>query len=136
MLNVVVIDAQGGGLGASIVKKLTRSCAGQICITALGTSKAAAAAMRKSGANRFASGESAICSLVSSADVIIGGIGIIAAYAMLGEITPRIAKAVAQSKAKKILIPITKCNYFIPGTASISISALVDEAVAHICSLL
>ncbi len=136
MLNVAVVDAQGGGLGAAIVKKLVEKCGEQVNIMALGTNKAAAAAMRKSGAASSAAGENAICSKVPSVDVIIGGIGIIAAYAMLGEITPNIAKAISQSNAKKILIPITKCSYFIPGTADLGITGLIEAAVDHVCSLI
>lgn len=136
MLNVVVVDAQGGGLGAAIVKKLAEKCGGQIHITALGTNKTATFAMRKSGAASFATGEKAICSLVSLADVIIGGIGVIAADGMLGEITPRIAKAVSQSNAKKILIPVSRCNYYIPGAEGLGVAGLIEAAADHVCSLI
>ena len=135
MLNIVVLDAQGGGLGAAIVKKLAEKCGARARVTALGTNKRATGAMKKSGADAFATGENAICGKVSSADVIIGGIGIIAAYSMLGEITPRIAKAVSQSNAKKILIPISKCNYYIPGAEGIGITGLIEAAADYVCSL-
>lgn len=136
MLNVVVVDAQGGGLGAAIVKKLTEKCGEAIHLTAAGTNAAATAAMKKSGAGDCATGENAICYCVRKADIIIGGIGIIAASGMLGEITPRIARAISESDAKKILIPITKCNYYIPGVQDIGITGLIDNAAAHVRSLI
>jgi hypothetical protein len=135
MLNVVVVDAQGGGLGAAIVKKLIENCGERIYLTALGTNSAATAAMKKSGSNDCATGENAICFGVRSADIIIGGIGIIAASGMLGEITPRIARAISECGAKKVLIPISRCNYYIPGADGVGIAALIDAAVAHVCTL-
>jgi hypothetical protein len=136
MLNVIVVDAQGGGLGASVVKKLVEKYVGRICLTAAGTNARATASMKKSGAANCATGEAAICDLARSADVIIGGIGIIAASGMLGEITPRIARAIAESDAKKILIPISRCSIIIPGAKEQSAKALIDLAAAELESLL
>lgn len=136
MINVIVVDAQGGGLGASVVKKLTEQYSGRIHLTAAGTNPRATASMQKSGAASCATGEAAICELVREADVIIGGIGIIAASGMLGEITPRIARAIAESLAKKILIPISRCSIIIPGAKEQSAKALIDLAAAELEPLL
>jgi hypothetical protein len=136
MLNVIVVDAQGGGLGAAIVKKLVEKYGERISLTALGTNVAATAAMKKAGAKSCATGENAVCFNAKSADVIIGGVGIIAASGMLGEITPRMARTIAESSAKKILIPISRCNIIIPGFAEQSAKALIDLAVDEIESLL
>lgn len=136
LLNIIVVDAQGGGLGASIVKKLVEKFGDRINLAALGTNATATTAMKKSGAKNSATGEAAICSHASKAHVIIGGIGIIAASGMLGEITPRIARAIAQSRAKKILIPISRCNIIIPGAKERSANALIDLAVSELESLL
>ncbi len=136
MQNVVVIDAQGGGLGASIVKKLSEKYAGRINILALGTNVIATTAMKKSGADNCATGENAICYNAKSADIIIGGIGIIAASGMLGEITPVMAKAIAESSAKKILIPLSKCDIIISGTSRLAAKDLIDSAIEYIDSLL
>ena len=135
MLKVTVVDAQGGGLGAAIIKKLIEKCSESIRITALGTNNTATSKMRRGGAHECATGENAICLGVRSADVIIGGIGIIAASGMLGEITPKIARAVSESGAKKVLIPVSKCNYFIPGASSLGVSALVDAAADYISEM-
>jgi len=136
MLNVIVVDAQGGGLGAAIVKSLSETYGERIHILALGTNVAATSAMKKSGAADCATGENAICFNSKSADVIIGGVGIIAASGMLGEITPKMAKAVAQSPAKKILVPISRCNIVVAGTEDKALKELIDAAVSKISELL
>lgn len=136
MLNVLVVDAQGGGLGASIVKKLIEKCGDRIRLTAAGTNTAATAAMRKGGAHDCATGENAVCSRALSADVIVGGLGIIAAGGMLGEITPRMARTIAESPAKKVLIPISRCNFIIPGTVDVPAKELIGLAVQAVAGLL
>ena len=136
MLHVVVVDAQGGGLGASIVKKLVEKCGSNICLTAVGTNAAASAAMRKSGAHSCYTGERAVCACAQEADIIVGGLGIIAAGGMLGEITPRMARAIAESPAKKVLIPISRCNFIIPGTADMPAKELIELAAQAVTNLL
>lgn len=127
-MRIVVIDAQGGGLGKVIVEKLNEKVH-NADIIALGTNSAATAAMKKAGAIQAATGENAIVYNAQRADIIIGGIGIIAANSMLGEITPKMAEAVSSSNALKILIPIGKCNILIPGVQSYTINELIDSAV-------
>ena len=48
-------------------------------------------------------------------DYILGSVGILSANSMLGELTPRMAAAIAESPAQKILIPLNRCNLFIVG---------------------
>lgn len=136
MLKVIVVDAQGGGLGSAIVKRLCERFDDRIHILALGTNVVATSAMKKSGAGDCATGENAICFNAKSADVIIGGVGIIAASGMLGEITPAMAKCISESTAKKILIPISRCNLIIAGTESITAKDLIQSAVSKIEELL
>lgn len=136
MKKVVVIDAQGGGLGAAVVKKLCEKYEGRIEILALGTNVVATSAMKKSGAKLCATGENAITFNVKTADIIIGGIGIIAASGMMGEITPAMARAISESSATKILIPISKCSIVIAGTSRLDAKELIDCAVAKIAELL
>jgi len=136
MLNVTVVDAQGGGLGAAIVKSLCERYGGRIHILALGTNVVATSAMKKSGAKDCATGENAIIYNVRTTDVIIGGIGVIAASGMLGEITPAMAQAVAESPAKKILIPISRCNILIAGTGGKAAKDFIEDAVSKIEELL
>jgi len=98
---VAVIDGQGGGIGRSVVEKLKNSLPGDIRIIALGTNSLATSNMLKAGANDGATGENAIVFNAARADFIIGAVGIISANSMLGELTPAIARAVAESPAKK-----------------------------------
>jgi hypothetical protein len=135
MFNIAVVDAQGGGLGASIVKILSEKYGERVNIIALGTNAIATSAMIKSGAKCCATGENAVCFNVRSANVIIGGIGIIASCGMMGEITPKMARAIAESDAKKILIPINKCNIMIPGI-SLGVKELIDMATDEVASML
>lgn len=136
MLKVIVVDAQGGGLGSAIVKRLCDRFNDRIHIFALGTNVVATSAMKKSGAGDCATGENAICFNAKRADVIIGGVGIIAASGMLGEITPAMAKCISESAAKKILIPISRCNLVIAGTDNITAKELIESAVSMIEELL
>ena len=55
-MQILIIDGQGGQLGAALVKKLTE-CMPQATLTAIGTNALATAAMHKAGAPRCASGE-------------------------------------------------------------------------------
>jgi hypothetical protein len=128
MINIAVVDAQGGGLGAAIIKSLIEKYGERINVLALGTNGIATTAMKKSGAAACATGENAICFNVRKADIIMGGVGIIAANAMMGEITPEIAKAVSESDAQKILIPVSKCNIIIPGASGYSVKELIEKA--------
>lgn len=136
MLHVVVVDAQGGGLGGTIVKKLIEKCGDRIRLTAVGTNVAATTAMKKNGARECATGENAVCFNAHSADVIVGGIGIIAASGMLGEITPRMARAIAESPAIKVLVPISRCNLMIPGTGNMPAKDLIELAAAAVADMI
>ena len=103
-------------------------------LTAVGTNAAATAAMKRA-ALECATGENAVCD-ARDADVIVGGLGIIAASGMLGEITPRMARAIAESPAKKVLIPISRCNLVIPGVADMPAKELIDMAAQTVADLL
>ncbi|MBW2590633.1 MAG: DUF3842 family protein [Deltaproteobacteria bacterium] len=129
MKKICVIDGQGGGIGSTIIKKLKGLFQENIEIIALGTNAIATAQMLKARANRGASGENAIVQTVKTVDIIIGPVGIIIANAMMGEVTPEIAKAVAASPAKKYLIPLTQENIEIVGISSIPLPHLIEDLV-------
>jgi len=99
---------------------------------AVGTNSAATAAMLKAGADQAATGENAVIVAARRADIIVGPIGIVIADSMLGEITPAMANAVAQSEAKRIFIPFSHCDNIIVGAAGCSMGKLIQEAVAEI----
>lgn len=127
-LNIVIVDAQGGGVGRQLVAAVRQELPGSR-ITAAGANSAATAAMLKAGADRGATGENAVVVACRRADVILGPVGIVIADAMLGEITPRMAAAVAQSGAKRILIPFDHCDNIIVGVPETSMKNLVRQAV-------
>ena len=124
---VCVIDGQGGGIGATIIKKLKERFGEQIEIFALGTNAIATAQMLKAKANKGASGSNAIIQTVKKADVIIGPVGIIMPHAMMGEVTLLMAQAVCTADAKKILLPLTQENMEIVGVSRLPLPQLVDE---------
>ena len=129
MKQICVIDGQGGGIGSAIIKKLKELFEETVEIIALGTNAIATAQMLKARANRGATGENAIAQTVRKVDVIIGPVSIIMAHAMMGEVTPVIAEAVASSPAKKMLIPLSQENIEIIGVSSIPLPHLIEELI-------
>lgn len=134
-MKVLVIDGQGGGLGRQLVAAIRTECP-QAVITAVGTNSVAMSAMLKAGADHAATGENAVVVGCREADVIVGPIGVVIADALLGEITPRMAVAVAQSRAKRVLIPMNHCNNLIAGIPEQPVGRLVESAVALIKEML
>ena len=63
------------------------------------------------------------------ADVIIGPVGIVIADSLLGEITPKMAVAVGQAQATRILIPMNKCDNLVAGVNTASTGALIEDAL-------
>ena len=130
-MNILIVDAQGGGVGRQLVLAI-RARFPDADITAVGTNAAATSAMMKAGASRAATGENAVVVCSQRADVIAGAIGIVIADAMLGEITPRMAAAVAQSAAKRVLLPVSHCDNIVAGVAGQTVARLVDAAVQEL----
>ena len=130
-MNILIVDAQGGGVGRQLVLAI-RARFPDADITAVGTNAAATSAMMKAGASRAATGENAVVVCSRKADVIAGAIGIVIADAMLGEITPRMAAAVAQSGAKRILLPVSHCDNIVAGVQGQTVARLVDAAVQEL----
>lgn len=133
-MKVLVIDAQGGGVGRQLITAVKQTISG-VEITAVGTNSTATAAMLKAGADYAATGENAVVVACRKADVIVGPVGIVIADALLGEITPAMAVAVAQSNAKRILIPFNHCDNIIVGVPELNVGRLVQSAVAEILKL-
>ena len=131
MTTVLVIDAQGGKLGKQIVAQLRKSVP-DLTILAVGTNSAATASMIKGGADEAATGENAVVTAGRRADIIVGPVGICVADSMLGEITPKMAEAIGQSSAKRVLIPFNNCNTYVVGVQDLGIGRLVMEAVEKV----
>ena len=133
-MEILVIDGQGGGLGKSIITALRKNIHSSR-ITAVGTNSMATSAMMKAGADQAATGENPVIVASRKADVIIGPLGIAVPDAMLGEITPRMAQAIADSSALRLLIPVNQCNNIVVGTRDCSMGDMIDEIVEHVVSL-
>lgn len=133
-MNILIIDAQGGGIGKQLVSAIKKNMT-KASVIAVGTNSAATAAMLKAGADNAATGENAVVVNSRKADVIIGPIGIVIADALFGEITPLMAKAVAQSPAKRILIPINHCDNIVVGVDDLNIGRLLQDVLQELQSI-
>jgi hypothetical protein len=129
---ICVVDGQGGGIGATVVKYLKAAFGERVEIIALGTNAIATVQMLKSGANKGASGENAICRTVRSADCIVGPMAISWPNAMLGELTPMMAEAIMSSPAKKVLLPLSQEQVEIIGLSKEPLPHLVERSIDKI----
>ena len=130
-MTVLVIDAKGGGIGKQLIAAMKQKLPG-VSVTAVGTNSAATAAMLRAGADDAATGENAVVVGCRTADIIVGPIGIAIADSMLGEVTARMSLAVAQSRAEKVLIPVSHCGNVVVGVSSYNTTQLIQEAVGVI----
>jgi hypothetical protein len=126
---ICVIDGQGGGIGSTIIRNLKDAMGESIEIIALGTNAIATAQMLKAKANRGASGENAIVQTVRHVDVITGPLAIVLANSMMGEVTPKMAAAVVESNAPKLLLPLTQENVSVVGVSAEPLPHLVDDLI-------
>jgi hypothetical protein len=127
-MKILVIDGMGGGIGKSIIEKIKAERT-DAEVMAVGTNAIATSAMLKAGADSGATGENAVIYNAATADYIIGVLGIVFANSMHGEISPKMAEAIAQSRAHKILIPMDKCNVTIAGITDRPIQDYIRDAV-------
>jgi NAD(P)-dependent dehydrogenase (short-subunit alcohol dehydrogenase family) len=132
IMKVAVVDGQGGGIGKAITEKLRKEFGEKIEIYAFGTNALATAALLKAGANEGATGENAIIQNMSEMDMIVGPLGIIVAHSMLGELTPRMAEAIAKSKARKLLLPINRVRIDVIGAKAEPLPHLVNELLMQV----
>lgn len=131
---ILVIDGQGGMLGKQLVAAIIKRV--ENCrITAVGTNTTATSNMLKAGAHQAATGENAAIVGARKAHIIAGPVGIVIADALLGEITPAMAVAIGQSNAKKVLLPMDKCDNFIVGSGKATVADMIEEAGEKIADL-
>jgi NAD(P)-dependent dehydrogenase (short-subunit alcohol dehydrogenase family) len=122
-MRVAVIDGQGGGIGKHLTTVFRRHFGDRLEIIALGTNSMATQAMLKAGANEGATGENAIIKNAAEVDAIVGTVAVLTADSMLGELTPGMAAAIGQSKAKKFLLPLNN--------AGVTIACVKEEPLPH-----
>ena len=136
-MKILIIDGQSGRLGAQIIEGLKKAnISDQHVIVSVGTNALATSAMISAGAHQGATGENAVIVQCRDADIIAGPIGITLADAMLGEVSPRMATAVGQSRAQRILLPTDKCSTLVVGVVSMPRRQLIEAAVENILQML
>ncbi len=131
-LKICVIDGQGGGIGSAIIKKLKEEFLDKIEIIAIGTNSIATAAMLKAKANKGATGENSVKTVVNTVDIIIGPISIILANSMLGELSPTMATYIASAPVKKYLLPFTQENIEIIGVETSPLPHMIDRLILQL----
>lgn len=124
-----MIDGQGASIGSAVIKKIKQAYGDGVDVWALGTNAIATTQMMKAGANRGATGESAVCHCVQEVDVVIGSISILVSNSLMGELTPSMAQAIGSSKAPKLLLPITQEHVVIVGTTFEPLPHLIDKLI-------
>ena len=132
---VLLIDGQGGKLGKQLAEFILEQFP-QVELVAVGSNSIATATMIKGGVKLAATGENAVVVNCRTADVIVGPIGIVIADSILGEITPTMALAVAQSSATKVLIPTNRCNNLVAGVNTSSLSEMIADALQKIAMVI
>ena len=133
-MNILVIDGQGGRLGRKLVENIRRICP-DATITAVGTNSAATQNMMGSGcADMLATGENAVAVACRTANIIVGALGIATADAMMGEISPAMANAVASSAAYRVLHSDEPVRHVHRGRNA-GAAAIIDDAMEHIRQL-
>ena len=133
-MNILVIDGQGGRLGRKLVESIRKACPDTV-IMAVGTnSMATENMMGTNSVDHLATGENAVIVACRTADIIVGPVGIATADALMGEISPAMANAVASANAHRVLIPMNLCNTYVAGVTGGS-AAILEDAVEYIRKL-
>ena len=133
---IAVIDGMGGNIGHQIVSQLRRELPEGIEILAFGTNSAATANMMKARASRGATGENAIRTSISRADIIVAPIAVVIANSYMGELSPGIAEVVASSRAEKVLLPLGQPQMHFVAAGRRPLPHLMEEALARVLQLL
>ena len=128
---IAVIDGQGGGIGRQYIESHTKQLPKDlpVIVRALGTNSAATSNMIRGGADDGATGENAIVKNAGKADIIVGVVAIVVPDSILGELSPKMANAVGQSDALRILIPFDSCNTRIAMLSTGPLQMFIDKAV-------
>lgn len=130
-MRIAVVDGQGGGIGRAIVEKIKAGIP-NVEVLALGTNSVATGQMLRSGADEGATGENAIVHNMNYVDIVVGVIAIINANSMMGELTPKMACAIGESRAFKVLLPINRCHIHVVSVEEATLNVHIDNAVKAI----
>ena len=131
-MRVCVVDGRGGGVGRELIARLHLSYPGVHDVIGFATNRWAAHTMRKAGAAQVVSSEWAMFRSLAEADVILGPLSMVLAGALEGEVTAELACAILQSRARKILIPLTEGQIDLVGIDSPTLKPLLDAAIRRL----
>jgi len=101
-------------------------------ILVLGTNAAAAAAMKRAGAEQVGVGPYAIAETISTVDVIVASLNLLLPGAMLGEVTPEIVRTILGARAKEVLLPVNQACLEIGGGEASTLDALIAHSLSRI----
>ncbi|SHE52199.1 MULTISPECIES: DUF3842 family protein [Caloramator] len=131
---VAVVDGQGAGIGQAVIKKIKKEFEDKVKVVALGLNKTALKNMLKSGAEEGIIGSKNISEYILNNQInfIIGPIGILCAGGICGEVTSTVSKAIFNSPATKLIIPLQKHGIYIPNTQDLSIKECIEVFIEKI----
>ncbi len=135
-MRVCVIDGRGGGLGKKLIRSLRVQVGAGHEIIALGTNQAATNAMRQAGATRTGTGERQIAQMIPTVDVILASLNLVLPGAMLGEVTPGIARAILGAPGRKLLLPVNRARVEVVGAEALTLDHLIGQTVRRVQALL
>ena len=135
-MRICVIDGRGGGLGSRLIKRLLMTIDDRHEIVALGTNQAAADMMTRAGARHVVTGGWAMLRTVQDADLILGSLSVVLAGSLLGEVTPELATAILQTRARKLLLPLNRVGVEVIGANSPTLDPLIEQTVQRVESIL
>ncbi|MBQ1954581.1 MAG: DUF3842 family protein [Clostridia bacterium] len=111
-MKITIIDGQGGKLGALLTAAVKTEFP-TATVAAVGTNAIATNAMLKAGADSAATGDNPAVVACRDSDAVLGPVGIAVADSLHGEVTPKMALAVARCPGIRVLLPINRCKTFI-----------------------
>ncbi|AVX31439.1 protein of unknown function (DUF3842) [Carboxydocella thermautotrophica] len=126
---IAVLDGQGGGIGKVITEKIRKEFKDSLEIWVFGTNAEATAQMLKAGADDGATGENAIVMNMDKVDLIITSLSLLIPSALMGEVTPKIAEAVASARARKLVLPLLRSNIQLVGIKHEPLPHLIADVI-------
>ena len=135
MMTICVVDGRGGGLGSRSVEGLRDLVTEGHAVIGLGLNKASARAMAQAGATRIETQAQAIYRQLGNADMIVGSLSLLLPGSMLGEVTPALVKAVLESNAHKVLLPVNRRKVEVIGVEGRTLGSLIEHAIQRIAGM-
>jgi hypothetical protein len=105
-------------------------------IIGLGTTPAAAAAMKAAGAAQVSAGGQAIVETVPTADVIVLSLNLVLASDTVGDAMPAMVRAILSARAKKVLLPVNRARVEVIGTEEYKLDHLIARSIRRVERLL